>query len=383
VNPCPPKSKVIPGVNNYFAHLFPNKYIHCDFDGRAFVRNCASGTRWNQDLYVCTSTTDEVTQATLTQQPINNYGQNVQSVLSQPIQTVKPILTQPILTQPSAYGANQVATPVQIVNKQPKEYSSSQTIVQPIQQQQTDSYGSSQQQTIVEPAQQTDSYGSNQVVQPVQQTESYGSNQVVQPVQQTDSYGSNQVVQPVQQTESYGSNQVVQPVQQTDSYGSNQVVQPVQQTDSYGSNQVVQTDTFANIPQSNNFRSSQDVQVVQLPTAQSNNFGSTQNVVQQFRPTGNFVSSQTVIKPVQSIVTQPNNFGSGQFFPSVQSTFGSGQVLQTVKPMMFPQQNNFAFNQPPTSFQSTKTQLGGQVFRPLSAKSFSPANVFDWYSNQA
>jgi len=53
VNPCPPRSKVLPGINNYFPHLFAHRYVHCDFDGRAFVKTCAPSTRWNQDTLTC------------------------------------------------------------------------------------------------------------------------------------------------------------------------------------------------------------------------------------------------------------------------------------------------------------------------------------------
>jgi hypothetical protein len=53
LNPCPSKAKLIPGVNNYFPHLFSHRYIHCDFDGRAFVRNCAPGTKWRQEALTC------------------------------------------------------------------------------------------------------------------------------------------------------------------------------------------------------------------------------------------------------------------------------------------------------------------------------------------
>lgn len=41
-------------MNNYFQHSFKQRYIHCDFDGRAFVRSCAPGTFWNQDVLTCT-----------------------------------------------------------------------------------------------------------------------------------------------------------------------------------------------------------------------------------------------------------------------------------------------------------------------------------------
>ena len=53
LNPCPAKSKLIPGVNNYFPHLFPNRYLHCDFDGRAFARSCAPGLKWKQEALSC------------------------------------------------------------------------------------------------------------------------------------------------------------------------------------------------------------------------------------------------------------------------------------------------------------------------------------------
>lgn len=53
-NPCPSRNNIVPGVNNYFAHQMKQRYIHCDFDGRAFVRSCAPGTFWNQAVVTCT-----------------------------------------------------------------------------------------------------------------------------------------------------------------------------------------------------------------------------------------------------------------------------------------------------------------------------------------
>ena len=326
MNPCPPKSKVIPGVNNYFSHLFPNKYIHCDFDGRAFVRNCALGTRWNQEKYACSSSdTDisEVTQATLIQQSDNNYAQ--QNV--QPIQTIKPVVPEPIfnrpiqstIVQPTSYGTNQVVQPVQIVNTQPTDFSSSETIIKPIQQQ-TDSYGSSQ--TFIQPTE-----------------------------------------------------------QQT-------FVEPSQQVDNYGSNQIDQPDQFLNT-QTNNYGSSEEVQPIQASVVQSNNYNSNQNFNPAIQQTNNFLPGPTMIQPVKPTVIQSNNLGPNQIFkPKLlkssqnSNAFQTGQALQ---PSMFPQQNNFALNQAPP-FQSTFTASGGQVFKPLSAKLFSnpfvPANVFNWYSTQ-
>lgn len=52
-NPCPKKSMIIPGVNNYFPHLFTDRYIHCDFDGRAFARQCSAGLKWSQRSLSC------------------------------------------------------------------------------------------------------------------------------------------------------------------------------------------------------------------------------------------------------------------------------------------------------------------------------------------
>jgi len=52
-NPCPSKSRIIPGVNNYFPHLFTNRYIHCDFEGRAFSRNCPESLKWHQSTLSC------------------------------------------------------------------------------------------------------------------------------------------------------------------------------------------------------------------------------------------------------------------------------------------------------------------------------------------
>lgn len=52
-NPCPRKSMIIPGVNNYFPHLFKDRYIHCDFDGRAFARKCSEGLMWSQNALSC------------------------------------------------------------------------------------------------------------------------------------------------------------------------------------------------------------------------------------------------------------------------------------------------------------------------------------------
>jgi len=44
---------IIPGVNNYFPHLFKDRYIHCDFDGRAFARKCSEGLMWSQNALSC------------------------------------------------------------------------------------------------------------------------------------------------------------------------------------------------------------------------------------------------------------------------------------------------------------------------------------------
>jgi len=33
--------------------LFPNRYLHCDFDGRAFARSCAPHLKWRQELLSC------------------------------------------------------------------------------------------------------------------------------------------------------------------------------------------------------------------------------------------------------------------------------------------------------------------------------------------
>lgn len=52
-NPCPSRSMIIPGVNNYFPHLFTNRYIHCDFEGRAFSRKCSDGLKWHQSTLSC------------------------------------------------------------------------------------------------------------------------------------------------------------------------------------------------------------------------------------------------------------------------------------------------------------------------------------------
>lgn len=52
-NPCPEKSQIVPGVNNYFPHLYVNRYIHCDFDGRAFSRKCSDGLKWSQRSLSC------------------------------------------------------------------------------------------------------------------------------------------------------------------------------------------------------------------------------------------------------------------------------------------------------------------------------------------
>jgi len=52
-NPCPKKAIMIPGVNNYFPHLYEDRYIHCDFDGRAFTRKCTEGLKWIQSALTC------------------------------------------------------------------------------------------------------------------------------------------------------------------------------------------------------------------------------------------------------------------------------------------------------------------------------------------
>jgi len=52
-NPCPPRANLIPGFNDYFAHPSPNRYFHCDIDGRAFARTCMTGLRWKQEALSC------------------------------------------------------------------------------------------------------------------------------------------------------------------------------------------------------------------------------------------------------------------------------------------------------------------------------------------
>lgn len=44
---------MIPGVNDYFPHVFRNRYIHCDMDRRAFVKSCPPKTHWNQLTKTC------------------------------------------------------------------------------------------------------------------------------------------------------------------------------------------------------------------------------------------------------------------------------------------------------------------------------------------
>jgi Notch-like protein len=45
VNPCPVSTNSAV-ADNFFPHLFPNRYIQCDHLGRAFVKNCAPTTKW-------------------------------------------------------------------------------------------------------------------------------------------------------------------------------------------------------------------------------------------------------------------------------------------------------------------------------------------------
>lgn len=73
-NPCPTRSLIIPGVNNYFPHLFANRYFHCDFDGRAFSRKCSEGLRWTQSSLSCLpySETDPFSQEPMHRQAETN-----------------------------------------------------------------------------------------------------------------------------------------------------------------------------------------------------------------------------------------------------------------------------------------------------------------------
>lgn len=53
-NPCPQTSMIIPGLNNYYPQpAFPDRYTHCDFDGRAFSRKCSAGLKWSQRSLSC------------------------------------------------------------------------------------------------------------------------------------------------------------------------------------------------------------------------------------------------------------------------------------------------------------------------------------------
>jgi len=52
-NPCPSRSNLIPGFNDYFPHPSPNRYFHCDIDGRAFARSCMTGLSWKQEALSC------------------------------------------------------------------------------------------------------------------------------------------------------------------------------------------------------------------------------------------------------------------------------------------------------------------------------------------
>jgi hypothetical protein len=50
VNPCPATSNSAV-AENFFPHMFPNRYIQCDHHGRAFVKNCAPATKWVRKIF--------------------------------------------------------------------------------------------------------------------------------------------------------------------------------------------------------------------------------------------------------------------------------------------------------------------------------------------
>ena len=190
-NPCPPKSKMVPGVNNYFEHAFKQRYIHCDFDGRAFVRTCSPGTVWNQAVLTCTP--EKTLNASYAS---SGYGSGYGNGYQQPAPT-------------SSYGGYQAQAPAPI------------PVQQPIAQAPSNSYGGYQAPAAV-PAP-----VSTPVQQPIAQapTSSYGGYQapapvpVPAPVQQpiaqvpSNSYGGYQTPVPVP-TPAPISTPVQQPYQQ-------------------------------------------------------------------------------------------------------------------------------------------------------------------------
>jgi len=52
-NPCPASASLIPGFNDYFPHIFPEKFFQCDKDGRAFARSCPTDLKWKQEVLSC------------------------------------------------------------------------------------------------------------------------------------------------------------------------------------------------------------------------------------------------------------------------------------------------------------------------------------------
>ena len=225
VNPCPPKQKLMPGVNNYFPHLFPTKYIHCDFDGRAFVRNCAPGTKWRQDIYSCLSENSTVESfgqaygyssapAPVPAQPAQSYGQ---------VETPLPVPALPREQPQQQYG--QVQAPAVSQNNYGQQQPQLPSIPREQPQQQ---YGQAPQIPKIEPPRQERvDYGQQQIKieapreQPQQQ---YG--QVQAPAISQNSYGQQE--QPI--IPSIPKEQLVQP-----QYG--QVQAPAVSQNSYSQQQ--------------------------------------------------------------------------------------------------------------------------------------------------
>jgi hypothetical protein len=180
MNPCP--LKPIPGVNSYFPHLFPNRYIHCDFDGRAFVRNCAPGLKWRQAVLSCLPDdfTFNVTEAeTTTMAPRQQQRDRQQTSYGQKTQVRQQVIPVPVPVQPvqTSYQQARPVVPVQQVRQQALPVA-----VKPVQ----SSYGQQQQTRPVVPVQQVRQQVLPVAVKPVQTSYDLQPTRPVAPVVQRD-----------------------------------------------------------------------------------------------------------------------------------------------------------------------------------------------------
>jgi hypothetical protein len=119
LNPCPAKNKLVPGLNNYYPHVLPNRYIHCDFEGRAFVKTCAPTTRWDQNYLTCAK--EFRTQYSSNYVP-ESYGQ----VYAQPAAPQQPYNQPSYQQQQQSYEQPQNQKPIPAI--QPPEQSPSQSV---------------------------------------------------------------------------------------------------------------------------------------------------------------------------------------------------------------------------------------------------------------